>query len=123
MENTLSNLEKLSDGLLFISESEHPLQPICFENIQAFQDHIPKETKIETQHIDQFFRDAVKTNPEFSGEEIEISKKFQELLSYIKEKIENVIVYRCGEVSVRAFILGETEEGKFAGLTTTLIET
>lgn len=123
MENTFSNLEKLSEGLIFISESEHPLQPICFENKQAFHNYIPKETKIETQHIDNFFRNAIKTCPELSGEEMEISKKFEELLNYIKEKIENVIVYRCGEVSVRAFILGETEEGKFAGLTTTLIET
>lgn len=123
MENTIAHLKTLTDGLMFISESEHPFETISFENKMAFQELIPKGTTIETQHVDQFFRNAIKIYPEYSAEEIEVTKKYTQLLNYIKEKIANVIVYRCGKVSVRAFILGETPEGNFAGIATTLIET
>ena len=123
METTLDNLKKLTEGLLFISETKHPLEAVSFKNKSAFQYSMPNNIKIETQHIDQFFNNAVKAYQKSSIEEPGITKQYMQLLSFIKEKIENVIVYRCGNVSIQAFILGETEEGNFAGIATTLIET
>jgi hypothetical protein len=50
-------------------------------------------------------------------------KRFQNLVSVLKQNLSNIQVYRVGSVSIDAYIVGVTDGGDWAGLCTKLVET
>jgi hypothetical protein len=121
----MNNIEQAADGLLFMSESDHPL--VYFEldkaagveqKLRTMSEH--KDGQIEVQELEYFFRNMTK---EREGEDHSVAKRFQQLEKILKQELKNIKVYRVGEIQVDAFILGERPDGSITGLRTKLIET
>ena len=111
-----------------MSESDHP-----FEVVQLKSKKVEKEIKqlaqksadttMETQTVDYFFRNMVKTYPGYSADQQETAERFLKLRELLKQKLKEVQVYRLGSIQVDAFIIGKLQDGSYGGLRTKLIET
>lgn len=128
MHPDLEVITEAAKGLRYISESDHPMEPVQLHstNVEEALLELSGESNganIEKQSVDYFFRNMIKTYPQYSPEERKTAQQFSELLELLKQKLEDVEVYRIGTTQVHAFIIGKLENGTYAGLRTKLVET
>ena len=116
----LSILQKACKGLLFISETEAELAPFVWDDgSELTPEHLLKladaeqGTPIETMDLPAFFRAVSK----------EDKPKFDALTKVLKENLSGIKVYKLGEVSLKVFIVGKTNDGKWGGVQTEVVET
>ena len=130
-DRLLAELEQATHGLLFMSESDYPFEPVFLraETEHALHQQLRElapaspEAHLETMSVDAFFRAAV-AEPEWKGEaEIALAKKYQALVRLLKEKLDEVSVYRVGRVSIAVFIIGRSSTGNWLGIRTRVVET
>ncbi len=136
MTNTNSSfqnqLQKVTKGLLLMSESEAPLKPFSWEsedglvlNAQTVLQRTkhPTDTPVDIVDVDCFFKVATKDQDWHSSEERETVKKFQALVEILKNNLSNLTVYRVGKRNIDVYIVGKTPTGDYVGLSTKVIET
>jgi hypothetical protein len=70
--------------------------------------------RVEATDLDDIFRDAV------AGDN---AKKFQKLIQALKDTLDDIRVYRVGEVEKDVYIVGKTKGGGWAGLKSKVVET
>ena len=127
----MTELEKIkaaAEGLLFMSESDHPLEIITINPQHEVEKEIKTlsgkdDSQIEIQTVDHFFRNHIRTYPDEPAEQTVRAKRFVNLVDTLKKNLDDVKVYRIGSVQVDAFIIGKLKDGSYAGLRTKLIET
>ena len=128
MNATLAAIQQAADGLIFMSESDYPLEvvqlPAATDTIEEqLQVLTQKQGPLEQQSLEYFFRNAVKEYPEASATQKQTAQRFQHLKELLQTTLPDVQVYRLGEVQVDAFIVGRLPDGSYGGLRTKLIET
>ena len=118
----LTALKKAADGLLLPSESEEPIEVIAWggetgqltdQEVLRLAGHKPGD-RVEATDLDDIFRDAV------AGDN---AKKFQKLIQALKDTLDDIRVYRVGEVEKDVYIVGKTKGGGWAGLKSKVVET
>ncbi len=123
----LQELQQASEGLLFMSENDYPLTAFVWEKaadgfntdtLLAKSGH-PAETLIETQTVDNFFRNAIRDD--LYGEEA--AARFRQVVELLKTRLTDIQVYRLGEISIDVYVIGKTSTGDLAGYSTRVIET
>jgi Nuclease A inhibitor-like protein len=144
-------LERASAGLLAVSESDHGyrffslLRQDLYKagdplNVQALlsavglsedltsQFNIPVDKLVEIRTLDGFFPGKQEL-ADFYGVSINDPKVIAEARRYVQlekllhRKLEQVTVFRVGQVEIRCYLAGFTRQGSIAGLVTTVIET
>ncbi|MGV3504078.1 MAG: nuclease A inhibitor family protein [Adhaeribacter sp.] len=118
-------------GLMFISESDYPLEPVVVASAQAASvpaallQHLglPPETPVQEQELGYFLRNHTRQDPGFPQEKQQRAQKFAFLQQVLEQELRDLQVYRVGTTQVQAFILGRDARGQLSGLKTTLIET
>ncbi|MSU80342.1 MAG: hypothetical protein EXS16_19895 [Gemmataceae bacterium] len=116
----LALLKKACDGLLFTSETDAQLEPFVWDakdaptpkrlaEISARGDDPP----IEKLTLAAFFRAVPKSD----------KAKFDALAKQLQEHLGDLEVHKVGEVNLAVFIIGKTNDGKWAGLRTEVVET
>lgn len=132
--NTIETLAKASESLLMISESDYPLEPFEAQiqsngelTEQQLLKHLnySEKTKVEIVSVDDFFNQACAEHDWQSQEEQAATKKFQSLVAILKAHLNQLQVFRIckTDTNIEAYILGQTPDGKVAGLKTQLVET
>lgn len=122
-----SNLESAASGLLMMSESEFPFDYISTDDTSptpAVALKItgqPEGTPVETTTVDYLLRNL--TDPAIGMATPDQAKQYQGLVLTLKDSLQQLTVYRIGQVQIDTLIIGLTAEGKVAGLRTKLIET
>jgi hypothetical protein len=120
-------LTKLSEGLLFPSESEYPLEPFTWKSATLNRKTILTKagklakTPIEAIALEDFFATVVTDQDWFEDEDREIAQRFRDLQTAIAT-LENVQVFRLGKVEIDIFIVGVIGQD-LVGLKTKVIET
>jgi hypothetical protein len=117
----LDALKKASKGLQFISETEADLEPFAWQGSdQLTQDRLlqlagaEKGTSVEEMTLDDFFH-AVPS---------EDRPKFDKLTKVLKQQLTGVKVYKIGdEPDKDVYIVGRTQDDRWAGLKTQVVET
>jgi hypothetical protein len=112
-----------------MSESDYPFEVFVWDNITDLTPeqllektgHSP-DTPIETIGIDKFFRQAVTSQDWHNEEEKAEVNRYQELLSFLKENLEDIQVYRLDECEIDVYIVGQCS-GQLIGLKTKVVET
>jgi hypothetical protein len=131
-EQLEETLKQLTDGLLMRSETDEPFEFFYFENTE--NEPLDKETvahiagkttadEIEVVSLEHFFRNMVRLYPEDGEERKQEAARFKQLQQKLKELLQDVQVYRAGNISITVYILGKGENGDFAGLRTLVVET
>ena len=127
---TLAQLQKLTQGLNFISESDAPLQAVSYaapggELPDAQLLHTlgePAGTPVTKQALTDFLRDH--TADQGVTGRVATANRFKALQVYLKQELDGTQVYRVGRgPQTRAYALGRDVAGRLAGFKTELTTT
>ena len=115
----LDALRQACQGLLFISESEAPLEPFPWTGTEpnnasaAARAGAAVHAPVECITLDQFFRAVSK----------EDRPQFDKLGDVLRKNLSAIQVYKVGEAEKAVFIVGKTADGRWLGVKTTVVET
>jgi hypothetical protein len=124
----IEELETATKDLLWFSESEYPFKVFYWRNADFSIDSLlhrynySPETKIVVKNCQSFFADAIREEDWYDETEIVETKRYQNLVNLMRQKLKNIQVYLLGEVEIDVYILGETDEA-IAGLSTKIVAT
>jgi hypothetical protein len=126
-----SKISEAADGLLFPSESDYPVVAHLIpgagaERLRkgAFPPGLcPDGARCSTDDVTRFFRPALEIKDWFGPEETERAERFKALVALLRKNLTSLRVYKVGETTVEAFVLGRTADGDLAGVRTTVVET
>ena len=126
----LEKLEAAAKDLLFISETDAPLTAFFWPcesqkltpNFVAAQAKMPADAKVETQTLNELFKESTTLEDWMNDDEKAEVQQFQELQKTLEDNLKNIQVFRFGETNIDVLVIGETEGG-FAGLQTKVVET
>jgi hypothetical protein len=118
--SVLDELKKASKGLVFTSETDAPLEPFLWKNPGKLTHEQLVElsdaeegSDVEEMSLDDFFRAVPQ----------EDRPQFDQLAKVLKQRLTGVKVYKVGDEAEReVYIAGQTPEGQWAGLKTTVVE-
>ncbi|MEG4857141.1 nuclease A inhibitor family protein [Microcoleus sp. K1-B6] len=129
-ESIAHQLKQASKGLLFLSETDAPFEVIHWQaqgeltpaKLLQLTKHLP-DAPVELRTVDEFFSIATQEEDWHDEEEQETAKRFQNLVSVLKQNLSQLQVYRVGSIEIDVYIVGVTDGGGVAGLSTKLAET
>ena len=129
-EELLAELREAAAGLLFMSESDHPLEVVSWEGgAPITPERLRREAgkgedaAVAEVTAAQFFR-AATAEPDWKGEaELATARRYQALLRLLEENLTGLAAYRVGEIDITAYVLGRGAGGNWLGLRTRLVET
>jgi hypothetical protein len=116
----LVTLEKACAGLTFPSETDAAMIPFLWEDggaltaarLLQFFGH-EEGTPVETMDLPDFFLAIPK----------EDRPAFDALVKALHENLAAVKVYKVGQIQMKAYIVGKTNDGFWAGVQTEIVET
>jgi predicted nucleic acid-binding Zn-ribbon protein len=118
-----TQLKQASQGLLFLSETDAPFEVISWQTQEQLTQakllqltNHPPDAPVEMQTIDEFFARATAEEDWHDQDERETAKRFQNLVSILKQNLSQLQVYRVGSIDIDAYIVGVTDGGEWAGL-------
>jgi histidine triad (HIT) family protein len=127
---TTAQLQKMTAGLNFISESDAPLEAVSYDApagdlpnstlLQLLGE--PAQAKVEAVELTQFLRNHTADNGVLG--DVTLANRYKALQMYMKQELEGAQVYRVGtDPQVHAYALGRDAAGKLVGFKTVLTET
>jgi len=128
--DTMTRLAKATDGLLFSSEADYPLEPFVWTDAAPFSPDalyklttLPPSTPVAREDINDFFAPMLHLPPEPTAEARKRVTNFRSLLRLLRRSLSDPAVYKLGAVEMPTFIVGKLPDGTTAGLRTTVVET
>lgn len=127
----MRELTRASSGLLMPSESDVPFTPFTWAGaakrrlttarVLELTGHAPGTT-VEVVELEHFFRNVAYHQPWHDPQQTRDVRRFRRLMKVLDRHLDDIRVYRIGTIEIDAYIVGRCG-GRFAGLSTTLIET
>jgi len=118
------------EGLLFMSESDYPFDVVRLEQRGEITPEKLREMSgekvdapVETRTLEEFFRAAMSEAEWKGAKEIEEARRYQALVSWLKENLSGTRVYRVGQINIAVYILGRVASGNLLGISTRVVET
>jgi len=127
---TLQQIEELTKGLYYVSESDAPLEAVSYDapggelNETTLHKVLvePTSAKIQTLELTQFLRNH--TADEGVLGDVDLANRYKALQLFMKQELSDTKVYRVGSgPQIYAYALGRSTEGKLVGFKTVLTET
>ncbi|MGE5655756.1 MAG: nuclease A inhibitor family protein [Actinomycetota bacterium] len=127
----ITKLQQVTEGLLFMSESESPLVPFCWKSdgqpltpakLLQLAGH-PADAPVQAVNVDEFFATAIASEDWHDEEERATVHRFRQLLETLKQNLKQIQVWKVGARSIDAYIVGVTPAGDWAGLMVQVVET
>ena len=130
-EEILSELARAADGLLFMSESDYPLEPFRLDATRGEPDHArlrqlagaAPDAPVEVTTPEKFFAVASGEQPWKGEAELSTARRFRRLLRVLEAELTDLRVYRVGEINIAVYVLGRSPSGSWLGLSTRVVET
>ncbi|GAB3586953.1 nuclease A inhibitor family protein [Hymenobacter daeguensis] len=124
------DLQKLVDGLHFLSESDAPLEAVAYAAPGGELSNAallkllgePADAPLETVELTQFLRNHTADDGVLN--DVALANRYKALQMFMKQDLDGVQVYRVGKgPEIHAYALGRTMDGTLAGFKTVLTET
>ena len=132
-ENSLKDLIKnLSADLMYPSESDEKIEYFEMErstdeklSLADFRMYngIKPETVITEISFDDFFKPLIKTEGWFGDDEKKWAEDSLKLRNLLADKAKDFQGFKVGLIEIDVFIFGKSEECKWVGLKTKVVET
>jgi hypothetical protein len=128
----LAQLKQLTAGLLFQSESDYPVVPFTLPDNGKQTLSVNDLTSllktrsggpVKEMDFEQFFSNTTQVQEWKGPEELETVKRFQSLIKTLKENLNEIKVYKVGEIEADVYVIGRTTSGDWAGVSTRVVET
>ena len=113
----LTTLRQATEGLLYPSEYDEPLEPFVWEQADNTSAEVgrlaelPAQESCQTIAADAFFADVA----EIEG--------FAALYETLKATLTDLRVYRYGAANITVYVVGRDAQGRLAGFKTLAVET
>jgi hypothetical protein len=127
---TVDRLRQATTDLLWVSESEYPLEVINWgQNVEISiasiidRQHIDPDCLIEQLSLVDLLSPAMAIEDWYESAELAIVEKFQQLQQAIESSLSDVTVFRVGEIEVEIYILGKSNTGDTIAIVTKSVET
>lgn len=116
-EQLLEELAAAVEGLLLMSETDAPLEPVWLEDEDLAD-------VSETRGFEEFFDRAtfVVLKPA-GGAEKAGADRVEKLKRALADNLEDLRVYRVGSISIAVYVVGRSAAGSLLGLSTRVVET
>jgi hypothetical protein len=120
---TLESLKAASDGLLYPSETDAPIETfqwgaagasVSVDRIRALAGHQP-DAPIEEEGLDEFLA------PLLADRSLE--GRGRKLKETLERSLADIRIFRIGRISIDVFVVGKTKGGEWAGVKTRVVET
>jgi hypothetical protein len=129
-EELFGALEEATKGLLYMSESDYPIAVIRWDGPEQLSpDYLRKvagadsSAMVEESTLEDFFR-VPAGEQEWKGEaQLAEAQRYQCLRELLEENLKGIRVYRVGEINIGIYVVGQSQEGNWLGLSTRVIET
>jgi hypothetical protein len=129
-EQILSELAGAAEGLLYMSESDYPLEPLRLEGSDGPTPELlrglagaPADAPVQALSLEQFFRAPISEPDWKGGAEIASARRFQTLVRALRENLAEVRAYKVGSVNMPVYVIGRSPGGSWLGLSTRVVET
>jgi len=126
-EEILTELARAAEGLLYMSESDHPFEPLRLaggptpERLRALAG--AEADAVQTLSLEEFFR-APASEPSWKeGAELASARRFQALARALAENLSEARAYKVGRINMPVYVLGRSPLGNWLGLSTRVVET
>ena len=120
-------LKEATSGLLFTSESDEPFEVVHWPNVNDLtktkMTYICRANPAKEVKLDDLFADLLQVQDWYGAKEKAIVKRYQNLLSVIKEHLTDIRVYRVGKIRVWIYIMGRCGDRDWFGIRTISVET
>jgi hypothetical protein len=129
-EELFGALTEATQGLLYMSESDYPLEVIRWDGSEQLSPEYLRNVvgadssaKVEESNLDEFFR-VPAGEQEWKGEEqLAEARKYRRLRQLLEENLTGIRVYRVGEINIGVYVVGMSAEGNWLGISTRVVET
>ncbi|MDO1445716.1 nuclease A inhibitor family protein [Rhodocytophaga aerolata] len=132
MDNQIKQLlTDASKDLLYPSESDYPFDYVEWETgnekltkkrIRQLTGKAGKEP-VKSVSLEDFFKQVTEEKDWYGEEEKATAERFRKLQQVLENNLTHVRVFKVGKIEIDAYIVGKTNEGKCAGLSTKVVET
>lgn len=122
----------LSSDLMYPSESDEKIEYFEMEvstnerlslaNFRIYNGIRP-EIEIEEMDFELFFKPLIKTEDWFGEDEKKWAKDSLKLKQLLMEKLKEIKILKVGKIEIDVYLFGKSEECKWEGIKTKLIET
>lgn len=118
----ITQLQQAIAGLTYMSETDAPLEVVQWAPIpEGLKAQL--RPPIQTVPLEQFFRSQTQEQDWYSDDERDRAKRFQALVDLLKQHLQDIQVFKVGDVEKTAYVLGRAPDGSTIGLKTTVVET
>jgi hypothetical protein len=128
-EQLTEELRDATRGLLFMSESDYPLEVFKWGSAEPTLEFLrglagkDSSAPVETQEAGEFFR-AAASEPEWKGEsELAVARRYKALLRLLESNLSDLKVYRVGLIDMNVYVAGRAPSGNWLGVSTRVVET
>jgi len=129
-EQLLTELAQATDGLLFMSESDYPFEPVRWSTQTELTPEAVRRltgqderAPIETQSVNDLFHAAAAEAAWKNAQQLALARRYQALIGWLQDNLTAVRVYRIGRIQIDVYIVGRSAAGSWLGLQTRVIET
>lgn len=128
-QDLIPELEAACEGLLWRSETDCPFEVAVLSthdqlpSIDRLLKNYPDDTPVATVSLDDFFGQATLERAWFDSRELTLVKRYRNLRDLLETTLENLQVYRIGNVEMDVYLIGETEDEQLIGVKTKVVET
>ena len=124
----LRGLKRLTKGLQFQSESDYAVEPFAPDAGRAASaadvvKSLRGDAEARAVDFDNFFAAATEEQDWQDAEARARVKKFQALVKYLKENLNDLQVFKVGDTEADVYVVGRAASGNFAGVKTKVVET
>jgi hypothetical protein len=126
----IEELKQLTAGLLWLSESDYPFEPVYWEGLPEISAQFlrglsgePEDAPVEIVSVDEFFRVAMSEESWRRDESVEEAKKYRRLVQTLKDNLDELKVYRVGKINMPVYVVGRYKTGNWLGISSRVVET
>lgn len=124
----ISTLKEQSSGLYFISEADYPFAAVDWQIKEITPEYLSsltttRATKIEELPFAEFYEKYAVAKADSSAVKKARADSYKKLFDVLKDNLTDLKVYRLGEVRVAIYIVGQSKNGGWLGLSTEAVET
>ena len=128
-QSLVQKIESAAQGLLFPSESDFPIEPFIYGEQEPTPEGLRKrqglgpDVPIEETTLASLFEGLIEAEEDASERERASAERFCNLMKVLAQNLEDVRVYRIGEVDIEVLVLGRDASGTWMGVRTNVVET
>jgi hypothetical protein len=131
LRDTANALARLAEGLQYQSETDAPWEAVDWPDatgeptaaeVSRRGKHKPRAPAAQ-QSVDAFFAPLVQEQDWFGEEEKATALKYRSLLDEVKKRLRAATVIEIGKRQATVYVVGVANEGGWAGLKTTEVQT